>query len=172
MKGTYLLIRTEKLSSRQTPASLANVQSILLESTVIPRGPTQNMSRLIIWIMRYFWFIVSARLLFHHLPVINTWHNTLCLQECWHMGLAEESPTLSDTVVLSHCRTLLWVFLSSCEGQSRKNSTGLSTCMISTKMDISLKRYVSCQKCESVPPSWLCLSGFWMNTYIQSHSLV
>lgn len=41
-----------------------------------------------------------------------------------------------------HCRILLWAFLSSCEAQSRKSSTGLSTCMISIKMDISLKRYV------------------------------
>ncbi len=43
----------------------------------------------------------------------------------------------------SHCRILSWASPSSCEAQFRKNSTGLSTCTISTKMDILLKRYVS-----------------------------
>lgn len=77
MKGIYLLIRTEKLSLCQTRTSPANVQSILFKRTEVPRGPVQIMSRLIIWITRYFWFIMSALLLLRHLLPINTWHDIL-----------------------------------------------------------------------------------------------
>jgi len=40
------------------------------------------------------------------------------------------------------CRISSWAFLSSCVARSRKNSTGLSTCTTSIKMDTSLKRCV------------------------------
>lgn len=151
-------------------------ESILFKTACIPRGLDQIMSRQILWITRYFWFMVSAHLLFHHFLLINTWHGTLAEKLCeiiWNtscfkgalMFLCVFVDRLGSRVLLLtqgwflnvcfvqllsescfHCRILLWAFLSSCEAQSRRNWTGLSTCMISIKMDISLKRCV----CEAV----------------------
>lgn len=97
MKGIYLLIRTEKLSLLQTKASLANVQSILCKSTGIPWGPTRIMSWLIIWIMRYFWFIASALFLFHHSLLISTWRTVI--PKCWCM----KSACVVHVIVFVYC---------------------------------------------------------------------
>lgn len=72
-------------------------------------------------------------------------------------------------------RILLWGCLSSCEARSRKNSSGLSTFMISIKMDIFLKRYVFFQfgrhkheKCPSFKNlCWVSGLGEFLTIFMQ-----
>lgn len=177
MKGIYLLIRTEKLSLCQTRASLANVRVHSVQKygdSLRARADCESANNLNnevfsdLWCRRTCCFIISFSLMPDH--------DILC-GKCWCMKSAEKTSCIQNTVdtscifyftleyllrkrllltcVLFLCRILWWASQSSCEARSRKNSTGLSTCTTSIKMDISLKRCVPTVKCHQTIPSFL-----------------
>lgn len=183
MKGIYLLIRTEQLSSCQTRASLANVQ--VHSAQKHGNSPSPGTDYELVNNLNNEEFLIYSVGALHHFLLIKSWHNilaemltyetswnteyicmvnifTFCLS-CWFCFLQFMFCTVLGESCF-HCRTLSWAFLSSCEAQSRRNSTGLSTCTTSIKMDISLKRYVHVNSCNA-EMSWDSYQNAQISTF-------